>query len=169
MTFSVGILTMSDKGALAQREDESGILLHQLIEKLPGKVICYEIVPDEKEKIREKLIWYCDQKHLNLILTTGGTGPSPRDVTPEATQEVIKRPLPGMAELMRVQGYQKNPMAMLSRGVSGIRDETLIINLPGSPKAVSQGWDILLPVLPHCLKKMLGDQSNCANYTLNRK
>ncbi len=161
MIFSVGILTISDKGAAGQREDKSGLLLHQWVEALPGKVICYEIVPDEKNKILEKLILWCDQKHLNLVLTTGGTGPSPRDVTPEATQEVIQRLLPGMAEALRMQGVQKNPMAMLSRGVTGIRDETLIINLPGSPKAVSEGWEILLPVLPHCIEKMLGDKNDC--------
>jgi molybdenum cofactor synthesis domain-containing protein len=161
MIYSVGILTISDKGAAQEREDKSGLLLHQLIETLPGKVICYEIVPDEKERIVEQLILFCDCKHLNLVLTTGGTGPAPRDVTPEATQEVIKRLLPGMAEALRMQGHQKNPMAMLSRGVTGIRDETLIINLPGSPKAVSEGWEILLPVLPHAIEKMLGDKSDC--------
>jgi len=159
MIFSVGILTISDKGASYERADQSGLLLHQLVEALPGKVICYEIVPDEEKIIQEKLILFCDQ--TNLILTTGGTGPAPRDVTPEATQAVIKRPLPGMAELMRMQGYQKNPMAILSRGIAGIRNETLIINLPGSPKAVSEGWEILLPVLPHCLEKILGNKSEC--------
>lgn len=168
MTVTVGILTISDKGASGEREDKSGLLLHQLIEKLPGKVICYEVVPDEKEKIVEKLLLFCDCKHLHLVLTTGGTGPAPRDVTPEATQQVIRRPMPGIAELMRMQGYQKNPMAILSRGLAGIRDKTLIINLPGSPKAVSEGWECILPVLPHALQKMLGDQSDCG-YTLNRK
>ena len=168
MIFSVGILTISDKGAEGLREDKSGQRLHHLVEKLPGKILCYEIVPDEKAKIQEKLILWCDQKQLagvaplHLIVTTGGTGPSPRDVTPEATQEVIQRPLPGMAEAMRLQGYQKNPMAILSRGVCGIRNETLIINLPGSPKAVAEGWEILLPVLPHCMEKMLGDRRDCA-------
>ncbi|MBI3359466.1 MAG: MogA/MoaB family molybdenum cofactor biosynthesis protein [Nitrospirae bacterium] len=159
--YSVGILTISDKGAAGEREDQSGRLLHQLVEALPGKVICYEIVPDEQEKIQEKLILFCDQRDLHLILTTGGTGPSPRDVTPEATQEVIRRSLPGMAEVLRMQGYQRNPMAILSRGVAGIRDKTLIVNLPGSPQAISEGWALLLPVLPHCLDKMLGDQSEC--------
>ncbi len=161
MIFSVGILTISDKGAAGEREDKSGLLLHHLVETLPGKIICYEIVPDEKDKIVEQLILFCDGKHLNLVLTTGGTGPAPRDVTPEATQEVIRRPMPGMAELMRMHGYQKNPMAILSRGLAGIRNETLIINLPGSPKAVSEGWECLLPVLPHAIQKMLGDQRDC--------
>jgi len=166
MIFSVGILTISDKVASGDREDQSGQRLHRLVEQLPGKVICYEVVPDEKEIIQEKLISFCDQKHVNLILTTGGTGPAPRDITPEATQAVIKRPLPGMAEALRMVGYQKNPMAILSRGLTGIRDETLIINLPGSPKAVSEGWEILLPVLPHCLEKMLGDKSDCGHNSL---
>jgi len=161
MIYSIGILTISDKGASGQREDQSGLLLHRLVEQLQGKVFCYEIVPDEKEEIREKLISFCDQKQLHLILTTGGTGPSPRDVTPEATQAVIKRPMPGMAELMRMHGYQKNRMAILSRGVCGIRNETLIINFPGSSKSVSEGWEILLPVLPHCLDKILGDKNDC--------
>jgi molybdenum cofactor synthesis domain-containing protein len=162
MIFSVGILTISDQGALGQREDQSGRLLHQLAEQLPGKVFCYEIVPDEQEKIVEKLILFSDQKHLHLVLTTGGTGPSPRDVTPEATQQVITKPLPGIAEALRICGYQKNKMAILSRGISGIRNETLIINLPGSPRAISEGWEILLPILPHCMEKMLGDKSDCA-------
>ncbi len=161
MIFSVGVLTISDKGSSGEREDQSGQLLHRLAEQLPGKVVCYEIVPDERERIIEKLLLFCDQKHLHLIVTTGGTGPSPRDVTPEATQAVIKRPLPGMAEAVRMIGYQKNPMAMLSRGLTGIRDDTLIINFPGSPKAVAEGWEILLPVLPHCMEKMLGDKSDC--------
>jgi len=162
MIFTVGILTISDKGFAGIRDDQSGLLLHRLIETVPGKVTCYEIVPDEKNKIRERLIAFCDQSRVNLLLTTGGTGPAPRDVTPEATETVIERNLPGIAEMLRMKGYQKNPRSILSRGISGIRGGTLIINLPGSPKACQEGMELLLPILPHALEKILGDERDCA-------
>ncbi len=161
MIFSVGILTISDKGAAGLREDQSGRLLHEYIEKLPGKVTCYKIVPDESEKICEQLIQFCDQEQVDLLLTTGGTGPAPRDITPEATEEVIDRLIPGIGELLRFCGYQKNPRAILSRGIAGIRGKTLIINLPGSVKAVEEGLELLLPILPHALEKIAGDPSEC--------
>ena len=163
MIFTVGILTVSDKGASGQRDDQSGQLLHQLIEKLHGKVACYEIVPDEKDEIRKRLIAFCDQGRVNLLLTTGGTGPAPRDVTPEATETVIERNVPGIAEMLRMEGYRKNPRSILSRGISGIRGATLIINLPGSPKACEEGMALLLPILPHALQKILGDQQDCGD------
>ncbi len=161
MIFSVGILTISDKGAAGLRDDQSGLLLCRLVETLPGKVTCYEIVPDEKDKISERLLFFCDQKQVQLLLTTGGTGPAPRDVTPEATQAVIERDFPGLAEVLRLQGFAKNPRAILSRGVAGIRGKTLIVNLPGSPKGVEEGFHILLPVLPHALEKIAGDECEC--------
>ena len=161
MIFTVGILTVSDKGAAGQRDDQSGLLLKTLIEKLPGRVTCYEIVPDEQDNIRKKLIAFCDQQHLNLLLTTGGTGPAPRDVTPEATTAVIERNVPGIAEMLRMTGYQKNPRAILSRGIAGIRGHTLIINLPGSRGGVEDGLELLLPILPHALLKIAGDTRDC--------
>ncbi len=159
--FSVGILTVSDKGAMGEREDGSGRLLHQLIEVLPGKVRVYEIVPDEAEEIRLQLISFCDKWKVDLVLTTGGTGVSPRDVTPEATADVIEHLIPGMGEIMRIEGYRKNPKSILSRGIAGIRNKTLIVNLPGSPRAVRENFEILLPALPHAIEKMKGEGGEC--------
>ncbi|TAK09621.1 MAG: MogA/MoaB family molybdenum cofactor biosynthesis protein, partial [Candidatus Manganitrophaceae bacterium] len=138
--FSVGILTISDKGAAGKREDASGLLLHQLVDQLPGKVTVYQVVPDESEEIQKQLIAFCDRWKVDLALTTGGTGVSPRDVTPEATMEVIDRLIPGMGEIMRMEGYRKNPKAIISRGIAGIRKKTLILNLPGSPRAVRENF-----------------------------
>jgi molybdenum cofactor synthesis domain-containing protein len=160
--FSVGILTVSDKGAVGTRVDESGRLLHRLVTPLPATVVAYEIVPDEQAVIRDRLMAWCDMQRMDLIVTTGGTGPSPRDVTPDATLTVIERQVPGLGEIMRMEGYKKNPHAILSRAVCGIRGATLIINLPGSPRAVSENFEIILPVLPHLLSKMKGDLRDCA-------
>ncbi len=159
--FSVGILTISDKGAAGKREDASGLLLHQLVDQLPGKVTVYQVVPDEKEAIQSQLISFCDRWKVDLILTTGGTGVSPRDVTPDATMEVIDRLIPGMGEIMRMEGYRKNPKAIISRGIAGIRKQTLIVNLPGSPRAVRENFEILLPALSHAIQKMKGDEEDC--------
>ncbi len=159
--FSVGILTISDKGAVGEREDASGLLLHQLVDQIPGKVAVYQVVPDEKEMIQNQLISFCDRWNVDLVLTTGGTGVSPRDVTPDATEAVIDRLVPGMGEIMRVEGYKKNPRSIISRGIAGIRKKTLIINLPGSPRAVRENFEILLPALSHTIEKMKGDPGEC--------
>lgn len=159
--FTVGILTISDKGAAGKREDASGLLLHQLVDQLPGKVTVYQVVPDEIEEIQKQLISFCDRWKVDLVLTTGGTGVSPRDVTPEATREVVDRLVPGMGEVMRMEGYRRNPKAILSRGIAGIRKKTLIINLPGSPRAVRENFEILLPALPHAIEKMIGEEGEC--------
>lgn len=159
--FSVGILTISDKGAVGEREDASGLLLHQLVDQIPGKVAVYQVVPDEKEIIQNQLISFCDRWNVDLVLTTGGTGVSPRDVTPDATEEVVDRLVPGMGEIMRVEGYKKNPRSIISRGIAGIRKKTLIINLPGSPRAVRENFEILLPALSHAIEKMKGDPGEC--------
>jgi molybdenum cofactor synthesis domain-containing protein len=161
--FSVGILTISDKGAAGKREDASGLLLHQLVDQLPGKVTVYQVIPDEKEAIQNQLISFCDRCKVDLVLTTGGTGVSPRDVTPEATTQVIDRLIPGIGEIMRMEGYRKNPKAIISRGIAGIRKQSLIVNLPGSPRAVRENFEILLPVLPHAIEKMKGDEADCAS------
>ena len=160
--IKVGILTISDKGALGEREDTSGQLLHELVKKLPGEVVYYKIIPDDREAIREHLILLADRQKLDLVLTTGGTGVAPRDVTPEATEGVIERLIPGMGEAMRLEGYRHNPRAIISRGIAGIRDRTLIINLPGSPRGVRENFDILFPALPHTLEKIRGDEGDCA-------
>ena len=160
--FSAGILTISDKGSRGEREDRSGPEIRRLIASLPATVEASEIIPDEEEGIVEKLLDYVDRKKLDLILTTGGTGLSPRDVTPEATRKVLDKEVPGIAEAMRAEGMKITPTAMLSRAVAGIRRRSLIINLPGSPQAVRETLSVILPVLKHALEKIQGDPSDCA-------
>jgi molybdopterin adenylyltransferase len=151
--FRAGVLTVSDSSASGAREDLSGPALVDGLRGAsdPGFVITRTaVVPDSADLISQTLADWCAD--CDLILTTGGTGLSPRDVTPEATSAVIERPVPGIAEALRSTGYQANPRAILSRGVAGIRGRTLIINLPGSPKAVREGLALLLPLLPHALE-----------------
>jgi molybdenum cofactor synthesis domain-containing protein len=165
--FSVGIITVSDKGARGEREDKSGPAIKEIVTSLPAEVKNYEIVPDTKEIIANKIKEFADNRGLDLIITTGGTGVSPRDVTPgdvtpEATLEVIEKEIPGMAEVMRLEGLKKTPHAMISRAVVGMRHQSLIINLPGSPKAVRENLLAILPALPHALSKIKGDETECA-------
>jgi molybdopterin adenylyltransferase len=160
--FSVGILTISDKGSRGEREDLSGPEIRRILTELPAKVEAYEIIPDEEEVIVQKLVEYADRIKVDLLLTTGGTGLSPRDVTPEATRKVLHKEVPGMAEAMRAEGMKITPLAMLSRAVCGMRGRSLIINLPGSPGAVKENLTVLLPVLKHALEKVQGDPSDCA-------
>jgi molybdenum cofactor synthesis domain-containing protein len=152
----VGILTCSDRGSRGEREDTSGALLHEMVKEIGGMVCDYAIVPDEREKIIEKLIDMVDYKKLDLVLTTGGTGFSPRDITPEATQTVLQRNAPGIAEAMRWESMKTTPMGMLSRGVAGIRRRSLIINLPGSAKATRECFSAIIPALPHALEVLCG-------------
>ncbi|MDY6853469.1 MAG: MogA/MoaB family molybdenum cofactor biosynthesis protein [Thermodesulfobacteriota bacterium] len=161
--ITVGILTISDKGSLGQREDGSGIEIERLIKELPARVDAYEIIPDEKDIIEEKIIDYVDHMKLDLVITTGGTGVSPRDVTPEATSNVIDREVPGMAEAMRFEGLKKTPYAMISRAVVGIRRNSLIVNLPGNPRAVCENLNTILPSLPHAIEKIKGESSDCGS------
>jgi molybdopterin adenylyltransferase len=161
--FSVGILTLSDKGSRGEREDLSGPEIRRIIASLPGRVEAYEVIPDEEEIISRKLVEYADQKCLDLILTTGGTGLSPRDVTPEATRKVLDKEVPGIAEVMRAEGMKITPTAMLSRATAGIRGRCLIINLPGSPRAARENLMVILPALQHALEKIQGDPSDCGN------
>jgi molybdenum cofactor synthesis domain-containing protein len=160
--FTAGILTVSDKGSKGEREDISGKVIEEIIKDLPAKVSAYEIIPDEKDIIKKKLVEFADKKGLDLIITTGGTGLSPRDVTPDATLEVIEKTIPGMAEAMRQESLKKTPHAMISRALVGIRGRSLIINLPGSPKGVRENLSVILPALPHALSKIKGDPSECA-------
>jgi molybdenum cofactor synthesis domain-containing protein len=157
----IGVLTLSDKGAQGQRVDESGPIVRQMLEGL-GQVVSEEILPDEINAIVEKLTDWVDVVHLDLIVTTGGTGLTPRDVTPQATSQVVDYEVPGMAEMMRYESLKKTPYAILSRAIVGVRRQSLIINLPGSPKAARESLALLLPCLPHALAKLAGDPSDCA-------
>jgi len=161
MVYSVCILTVSDKATLGKREDQTGPLLKQLVVPLRGNVLQYQIVPDEKEKIKKALLLFCDQWNADLVLTTGGTGVSPRDVTPDATREIIDREIPGFGEVMRMSGFSKNPKVVISRAMAGVRGKTLIINFPGSVRAVQENFALLLPLLPHTLDKIRGDETDC--------
>lgn len=158
--ITVAVLTISDKGSKGDRKDVSGPLIEDILKKIEAEVKYYEILPDEKRLIRKNLIKY--SKKVDLILTTGGTGLSPRDVTPDATLEVIEREVPGIAEVMRAEGLKKTSRAMLSRAVAGVKGETLIINLPGSPKAVRENLETILNVIPHAIEKIKGDPTECA-------
>lgn len=159
--ITVGILTMSDKGSRGEREDLSGKEIERMIKDLPAEVKAYEVIPDEADIIKAKIKEFVDKKKLDLILTTGGTGVSPRDVTPEATKEVIEKELPGMAEAMRAESLKKTPNAMISRAVCGIRKQSLIINLPGSPRAVRENLSVVLPAISHAVEKIKGSQEEC--------
>jgi molybdopterin adenylyltransferase len=150
--LTIGVLTISDSGAKGARPDTSGERIRSMLSRLPEAVIrAGAILPDERELIESTLREWSDKSQLNLILTTGGTGLSPRDVTPEATLAVIEREAPGIAEAMRAVSIQHTPFGMLSRGIAGTRGRTLIINLPGSPKAVQECLECILPVLPHAV------------------
>ncbi len=150
--LTVGVLTISDGAAKGERQDVSGENIRVLVAQLPDAVVSAStIVADEREQIAAVLREWSDERRLNLILTTGGTGMAPRDVTPEATRAVIERDVPGIAEAMRSNSLKYTPMAMISRGIAGVRGRTLIINLPGSPKAVNECLEYILPVLPHAI------------------
>lgn len=162
--YRVGIITSSDKGAAGEREDLSGPAIRELLPEEQYEVVSYHIVPDEKEELVRELIRLCDEEGCHLVLTTGGTGFSKRDVTPEATMEAAERMAPGIAEALRAYSMTITKRAMLSRAVSGIRGNTLIVNLPGSPKAVRESLEYLLDTLPHGLDILLGNTGECARH-----
>lgn len=158
----VGIITASDKGARGEREDQSGKEIENLVQEIQGQVIAYQVLPDDKETLAQGMIEMVDELGIGLLLTTGGTGFSPRDITPEATLSVIERVVPGLPEAMRRESFPISPRAMLSRAVAGIRGKCLIVNLPGSPKAVRECLQVILPTLPHALGILRGTAGECA-------
>jgi molybdenum cofactor synthesis domain-containing protein len=159
--FTAGILTISDKGSRGERQDKSGEVIHEILSSIDVHVASYDIVPDEKERIVRKLVEWADELNLDVVVTTGGTGLTPRDVTPEATLAVVDKVVPGFAEAMRAEGLKKTPTAMLSRAVVGTRGKCLIINLPGSPKAVRECLEVILPALPHAVETLKGQAGEC--------
>lgn len=156
-----GILTVSDRGSEGLRKDDSGPALAQLLAASGIEVLWSAVCPDAVDEISRILVNWADENKADLILTTGGTGVSPRDVTPEATLAVLDRTIPGMAEAMRAGSLQKTPHAMISRAVAGIRGRTLIINLPGSPRGAVENLEIVLPAVEHAIAKIQGDPSEC--------
>jgi molybdopterin adenylyltransferase len=155
--FTVGILTISDKGAQGQRYDKSGEVIRDSFSPLDSHIVKYEIVPDDMDVIRHKLIGWADEGGVDAIITTGGTGLSQRDVTPEATLSVVDKVVPGFTEAMRAKSLSKTPMAMLSRATAGVRGKCLIINLPGSPKAVRECLEVVLPAIAHAVEIIKGE------------
>ena len=160
--FTVGILTISDKGSLGERADTGSEAVRDVISQLDARVVDYAIVPDEKKLIADKLVEWTDAGQVDVVITTGGTGLAPRDVTPEATIEVLDKLAPGFAEAMRAESLKKTPHAILSRGVAGVRNRSLIINLPGSPKAARECLEVILPALPHAVETARGEAAECA-------
>lgn len=153
----IGILTVSDAGSRGERTDTSGAAIRELIATLGGDVVRYEIVPDERDQIAAMLRAWCDSGDVELVLTTGGTGLSARDITPEATLDIAERMAPGIAEAMRAEGMRHTPKAMLSRAVAVVRGHTLVVNLPGSEKGVRESLAAILEVLPHAVDLLRGN------------
>ena len=163
MLIHASVITISDRGSRGEREDKSGPEIMMMLRDIGLDIVETKIIPDEKDQIIKTLIDYADIKGIDLIITTGGTGVSPRDVTPDATLEVIDKEVPGMAEAMRRASAVKTPHAMISRAVVGIRGNSLIVNLPGSPKAVRENLAVILPALKHAVEKIRGDDAECGS------
>jgi len=159
--YTCAVITMSDKGAAGKREDTSGAALQELLTQQKFVVKDYAIIPDNEGIIVETLVDLVDNKGLDLIVTTGGTGVSPTDVTPEAMEQVIDREVPGMAEAMRAASFAITPKSVISRGRAGIRKRSLIINLPGSRKAALENIQVILPAIPHAIDKIQGEDGDC--------
>jgi len=161
--FKTGVLTISDKGSQGLRKDDSGELVTTMLEEQGFPVLSKKIIPDDRQQVVETLITWVDRDGLSLIITSGGTGLSPTDVTPQAMEEVIDYRVPGMAEAMRAASLKKTPHAMISRAMVGVRKTCLIINVPGSPAGARDNLSVVLPALNHALSKLAGDTSDCAS------
>ena len=159
--YRIAIITASDKGSRGEREDISGQTIREACREF-GEVTSYEVLPDERAQLAAAMCKICDEDRADVIFTTGGTGFSPRDVTPEATMDVIERLAPGIPEAMRAKSLQITDRAMLSRAAAGIRKQTLIVNLPGSPKAVKECIEVILPALKHGIDILRGTDGECA-------
>jgi molybdenum cofactor synthesis domain-containing protein len=159
--YTGAVLTISDKGSRGEREDTSGPQLAEMLSASGFSVMARAMVPDDVERIREVLLSWTDQEKIALILTTGGTGVAPRDLTPEATGTILEREIPGIAEAMRAASLARTRNAILSRGLAGIRKQSLIINLPGSKKAARENLEVVLAALPHAIAKIRGDEDDC--------
>lgn len=155
--FIAGILTISDKGWRGERRDESSEAIRDSLSRFDSHVAKYEIIPDEVDVIRQRLADWADEGDVDIIITTGGTGLSQRDVTPEATLAIVDKVVPGFAEAMRAKTFSATPTAILSRATAGVRGKCLIINLPGSPKAVKECLEVILPVIPHAIEIIKGE------------
>jgi len=155
--FKFAVLTISDRCSRGESQDESGKIIIDVVNTINGRNIKYDIVPDEMELIKEKLILYCDELRADIIFTTGGTGLGPRDVTPEATIGIANKMIPGISEIIRLEGMKKTRNAALSRGLSAMRGRSIIINLPGSPKGVRESLSAILDLIPHALDMVRGE------------
>jgi len=164
MSIRIGIITISDRSSRGERPDESGPALNNAVTQQGWQVVQTEILPDEAEQLKTTLAAWADGGEMDVILTTGGTGFSPRDITPEATQAVIQRPTPGLSEAMRSAGLLITPHAMLSRAIAGIRSRTLIVNLPGSPSGAIENLAVLVPILPHAVQLLRDEPSSEAGH-----
>ncbi|MDZ7641216.1 MAG: MogA/MoaB family molybdenum cofactor biosynthesis protein [Desulfurivibrio sp.] len=160
-TYSCAVLTTSDKGAKGKREDSSGPALRELLTEKGFKIVDHALVADRIAEISRVLLEWIDRRKIDLVITTGGTGLTPGDVTPEATRPLLEREIPGMAEAMRAASLQKTPHAMLSRALVGSRGQSLIVNLPGSRRGALENLEVLLPALPHALAKIKGSDEDC--------
>ena len=161
--ISFGILILSDKGARGERQDLCAAEIRTLLNDLDTEEKAYEVIPDDDEEIVAKLVDFCDVQKLDLVLTSGGTGVAPRDRTPQSTERVVDYTIPGISEAMRMESLKITPHAMISRGIAGVRGKTLIINLPGSPKAVKENLAVIIPALKHTIEKIKGDPSECGS------
>jgi molybdopterin adenylyltransferase len=162
MIIQAGVITVSDKGSAGQREDQSGPEVERILKTVGIEVTRRVVIPDEIHQIRDALVDFADHQKIDLIVTTGGTGVAPRDLTPDATLGVIDKEVPGMAEAMRRESHKITPHALISRAVVGIRGRTLIVNLPGSPRSVRENLAVILPALSHAIEKIKGDPRECA-------